>query len=81
MVQECKYDSVRDVQKVEQTGWIDIPTAYASGSIPPGISADDLQYNGIEDPNSIAGMPKDPFEAAQAAKAIAGYKAPVKDVE
>ena len=81
MVQECKYDSVRDVQKVEQTGWIDIPKAYASGSIPPGISADDLQYNGIEDPNSIAGMPKDTFEAAQMSKAIADYKAPQKDGE
>ena len=81
MVQECKFDSVRDVQKVEPTGWIDIPNAYASGSIPPGISADELQYNGIEDPNSIAGMPKDSFEAAQAAKVIAGYKAPKKDGE
>lgn len=81
MVQDCKFDLIRDVQKVDPTGWIDIPKAYASGSIPPGISADELQYNGIEDPNSIAGMPKDAFEAAQAAKAISGYKAPAKNEE
>ena len=79
MVQECEYNPVVDVAAVEQNGFIDLAKANAMSSIPSDISNSDMSYNGIEDPNSIAGRPSDVFEAVQANTVIAGYKAPSKD--
>lgn len=70
------YDPVRDVAPVEQDGFIDLVKASQSNSIPANLSADELSYNGIEDPRSIAGRPRNNFEAAQMSKVILGYKPP-----
>lgn len=75
---DCKYDPVRDIEAVTQTGYIDLAKANAMSSIPASLSAEQLMYNEIDDPRSIAGRPSDVFEAAQASKVIAGYKAPEK---
>lgn len=79
MVQVCEFDVTRDIQAVEQTGFIDLAAANAASSIPAGIANQELLFNDIDDPNSIAGRPSDTFEAAGMNKAIAGYKAPKKD--
>lgn len=79
MVQECVYNPVTDFAPVEQSGYIDLAAANAASSIPADIANSELRYNEIDDPNSIAGRPSDVFEAAQASKVIAGYKAPKKD--
>lgn len=78
-IESCKFDPVKDIQAVEQTGWVDLAKANAMNSIPAQLQAADLSYNGVEDPNSIAGRPSDLFEAAQAHKAIVGYKPPQKN--
>jgi len=79
MVQICEFNPERDIQAVEQSGFIDLAAANAASSIPAGIANQELLYNDIEDPNSIAGRPSDTFDAAGMNKAIAGYKAPKKD--
>lgn len=81
MIQDCSFDFKRDVQAVEQSGYIDLAKANATSSIPGDIGTADLQYNDIEDPRSIGGRPSDAFEAAAMAKSVAGYKAPSKDDE
>lgn len=80
MLQEnLTYDPVRDVAPVEQVGFIDLVKASQSNSIPANLTADELSYNGIDDPRSIAGRPRNSFEAAQMSQAILGYKPPKKD--
>lgn len=79
MVQVCNYDPVRDLQDVEQNGWVDLAKANALGSVPSDLDASDLQFNEIDDPNSILGRPRDSFESAQMAKSIADYVPPKKE--
>lgn len=78
MRQECKYNPITDIQRVEQCGFVDLAAANAASSIPSDLSASELQYNDIDDPNGIAGRPSDAFEAAQMAKATVDYVPPTK---
>lgn len=73
MVQECKYNPEKDIQEVDQFGYVDIAKANATSSIDVQLQLQEERYNGIEDPRSIGARPSDIFEAAQANKAIAGY--------
>lgn len=81
MVQDCKYDPVKDIQPVDQFGFVDIVKANANSAIEDPIQIVDERYNGIEDPRSIGTRPADQFEEMQANKAIVGYKAPAKQEE
>lgn len=72
----CKYNSKCDLQKVDQTGYVDLAAANAESTIPAGIALSEEKFNGIDDPRSIGVRPGDQFEAAQAAKVITGYKPP-----
>lgn len=75
------YNPERDIQAVEQTGFVDLKAANVSSSIPAIDGLEDERYNGIEDPRSIGTRPSDQFEAMQANKSIAGYKAPEKPAD
>lgn len=70
------FDPIRDIAPVEQFGFIDLVAANRTSSVPGAIESEDSKFNGIEDPASIAGRPRDIFEQAQGNKVIAGYKAP-----
>lgn len=70
------FDPVRDICAVDQFGFVDLVKANLTGSVPASIEADDIRFNGMEDPAAIGGRPSDAFEAAQAARVITGYKAP-----
>lgn len=74
----CKFDPKRDIQRVEQCGWIDLAKANSMNAIPANLQGSELSFNCIDDPNSIAGRPADIFEAGQAAKSIVDYKPPKK---
>lgn len=76
MVQCCRFNVVKDIQKVDVTGVFDLTAAYAAGSIPAYVPLEEARYNGIEDPNSIGYRPRDSFELAQASKVTLDYKAP-----
>lgn len=79
MVQDCVYDPVKDIQPVDQFGFVDIVKANANSAIEDPIQIVDERFNGIEDPRSIGTRPADLFEEMQANKAIVGYKAPAKE--
>lgn len=70
LIEFCSYCHERDIQAPDQTGFVDLAKANASGSIPATIMADDLSFNEIEDPNSIAGRPSDVFEQMQLGKSL-----------
>lgn len=70
------YDPIRDIKAVSQTGFVDIVKANSMNSLPANLSCDTLVYNEINDPNSIAGRPRDAFEHAQGSKAVADYVPP-----
>lgn len=75
------YNPVRDIQAVEQHGYLDLTAANAAGSVPSNLQGSEGLSNGIEDPNSIGARPRDIFEANQAARAISDYVPPKKDKE
>lgn len=62
-------DYSRDLQLVDQVGYIDLREAFLSGVVPGDVDSDSSSYNGIDDPNSIIGSPDDVFAADRAAKA------------
>ena len=70
MIQECKYNPVRDIEQVQPDGALDLAKAFSLGSVPAGLVSSDADYNGIEDPASIAGKPSDVFEGMQAGKVV-----------
>ena len=71
MIQECKYNPIKDIQAVSQTGFIDLAECFANGNVPSNIDDVEVNYNGIEDPSSILGKPRDVFEAARMMSYIA----------
>lgn len=64
------YDPQFDIQAVDQTGFVDLALAHASGSVPAILDFDSVNYNEIDNPNSISGRPSDTFEGMQAGKAL-----------
>lgn len=63
MRQICKFNSVCDVSEVQSFGFLDLADVMRTGIIPSNLSASHMQYNGIEDPQSIIGSPCDTFDA------------------
>lgn len=59
------FDPVRDVCPVSQTGFVDLNSAFANNFVPSVAENAESDYNGIEDPASILGRPRDVFEAMQ----------------
>lgn len=58
-----KFDAKRDLQPVDQFGYIDLVKSFQNGYVPGDVEAIAENYNDIEDPSSIIGKPKDCFEA------------------
>ena len=65
MIQDCKFNKEKDLAAVSQTGWIDLAECFRNSSVPTMIDDTDVSYNGIEDPASILGKPRDVFEASR----------------
>lgn len=57
------YDPVKDIAPVQQYGSIDLNEAFRTGGISSSVSVEQLDYNGIDDSESIIGKPRDVFEA------------------
>lgn len=70
IVEECLFDPVRDLQPVDQYGFVDLKTALDSGVVPSQVAESDEDYNGIDDPQKILGKPSDIFEAMDTQKAL-----------
>lgn len=63
MKQICKFNPVCDVREVQTFGYLELADVMRSGIIPSNLSASQMQFNGIEDPQSILGSPSDTFDA------------------
>lgn len=68
------FDPIKDKTPVSGSGFVDLKSAMVNHTIPSNIAESDLQYNGIEDPASILGKPRDVFEALDMQKSINEYK-------
>lgn len=67
------FDPVRDLQDVDQFGFVDLNEAIANGVVPSDLNVNEETFNGIEDPRSIIGKPMDTFEAYRMASYIAEH--------
>ena len=72
----CDFDKRRDLQEVEQTGFVNLVQALGHNVIDGNLELDDEKFNGIEEPAAILGRPKDGFDAMHYRETISGYKAP-----
>lgn len=57
------YDPVKDLNPVDPYGYVDLRSAFENHNVPSEIADELANYNGIDDPESILGTPKDIFEA------------------
>lgn len=73
MIRDAKYDEEKDLQAVDQIGWIDLGEAIRNGYIPGSMEADDTVYNGIEDPASIMTNASDVFELYRQADYVKSF--------
>lgn len=64
---------------VSQTGFIDLKSAMVNNVIPSQIVDTEESYNGIDDPSSILGKPRDVFEAMDMQSYINNYNADDSD--
>lgn len=74
---DFSFNPLRDKTPVSGTGFIDLKSAMVNNVIPSNIAESETDYNGIQDPASIMGKPRDVFEALDMQKAINDYKPPV----
>lgn len=70
VVESCPFDPVKDLKPVEQYGFIDLKSALDSSIVPSQMPGSDTDYNGIEEPEQIAGKPADIFEAIDSQRAL-----------
>lgn len=68
------FNPVKDKTPVSATGFVDLKSAMVNHTIPVGVASADSDYNGISDPASILGRPRDVFEAMDMQKHIRDFK-------
>lgn len=61
MVRNCKYDEKRDVQAVDQVGYIDVGEAIRNGYVPASIDTTEDSYDNIETPDGLMRNADDVF--------------------
>lgn len=64
------YDSEKDIRPVDPFGFINLRDAFDNHNVPTNIADEVANYNGIEDPSSMLGVPSDIFEAYRMNDAI-----------
>lgn len=75
------FDSRRDIAKVDQFGYVDLPKVLVNNTLPANMSNNDLKYSDIENPQSVMNRPKDVFEVAHLERSIRDYKPATKPSE
>lgn len=73
MIRSGIYNENKDIQAVDQVGWIDLGEAIANGYVPGNIEGDDMVYNDIEDPQSMMHYASDTFELYRQADYVKSY--------
>lgn len=75
------FDSRRDIAKVDQFGYVDLPKVLVNNTLPANMSNNDLKYSDIDNPQSVMSRPKDVFEVAHLERSIRDYKPATKPSE
>lgn len=75
------FDSRRDIAKVDQFGYVDLPKVLVNNTLPANMSNNDLKYSDIDNPQSVMNRPKDVFEVAHLERSIRDYKPATKPTE
>lgn len=70
IVEKVYFDPVKDIAPVEQFGFVDLKAALANSVVPSVMADAESDYNGIENPDSIIGTPRDVFEALDMQSAL-----------
>lgn len=68
------FNPVRDKKAVDGFGFVDLKSAFVNNTIPANVASADSDYNGITEPGSILGKPRDVFEAMDMQSHIKNYK-------
>lgn len=76
---ETHFDPIKDITPVSQTGFVDLNSAFANNFVPSVSENAECDYNGIEDPASILGRPRDVFEGLEMESYIREISASAKD--
>lgn len=63
MKSQYKFNPIKDVREVDTGSVIDINEILKTGVVPSSINLAPMVFNGIEEPSSIIGMPRDTFDA------------------
>ena len=74
------YDALKDLHPVDPMGFINLRDAFENHNVPTNVADDVANYNGIEDPESMLGTPKDIFEAYRMRDSIQKYESSKLDV-
>lgn len=64
------FDPVKDRTPVDPYGFVNLAEAYVNGCVPTVVEDVVANYNGIDDPESIVGVPSDIFEGYRMRDAI-----------
>lgn len=60
---DCVFDPIKDIDEVDQIGYVDLADAFANHSVPSILGENGEGYNNIEDPEACLDMPQDVFDA------------------
>lgn len=72
---DFKFDKSKDLHPIDKLGFIDLRDAVKNGVIPADISSDTLEFNGVEDPDSIMHRGSDVFENIRNREAVVAARA------
>lgn len=72
MLTVCKFDKKKDLQEVDQFGFVDLVKSSSEGFVPNDLGSTAESFDGIDiDPESILGKPSDKFEAMRLQESLA----------
>jgi|BioPla2DNA2_1021312.scaffolds.fasta_scaffold09119_7 hypothetical protein len=63
MKQVFEFSKDRDVQEVDQFGFVDINQSLSNGYVPSELSFEDSAFDGINIPDAVLDRPADVFDA------------------
>lgn len=72
---EFPFNPEEDSAPVEQSGFLSLQEAWVNRAVPGDVSGSSVDYNGIEEPESIAGKPRDFADAYMLSKKISEAQA------
>lgn len=77
----CRYNPSRDVESVSQQEVISIADAFVNGLIPDNVIAQETEFDGNENPESIIGRPANEFEALHLSETVKNLRSASKQKE